>query len=114
MDITPFLHRSLTNSVLMEFPEGRYEGRVVGVTKSRVFNKFKYAKEDTPLIAFEDGYEWIPNMGARNLLRDTWGKETDSWIGRRMAVCLRAVTRVDKESGVEVTRWEKHVEPLGE
>ena len=113
MDMREFLHRKLTNSELQAREDMRYEGRIVRVEPHRVFNKFKFTtKEIVPVIFFEDGWEWIPNLSARRALIEAWGSETDDWIGRCMAICLRAVTRTEKESGRAVERMEKHVEPL--
>lgn len=108
-----FLKRLLTNSVLQSRPDCRYEGRIVGVVPQRVFNKWKLTKEEVvPVIGFEDGWEWIPNLGARRLLTEVWGADTDRWLGRRLAVYLRPVARTQQASGRVVEKLEKCVEPL--
>ena len=111
--MTPYLQRSLTNTVLKELEGLSYEGCVVQVVPQRVFNKFKYTKDEiVPVISFEDGYQWIPNVGARRVLTAAWGANTDDWIGRRMRVYLQPSTRIEKVSGRGVEKLEKQVEVL--
>ena len=113
--MTAFLKRSLTNAVLQALPGLRYEGRIVGVVPQRVFNKWKLTKEEiVPVIGFHDGWEWIPNLGARRELTNAWGPDTDLWVGRRMAVYLRSVTRTQQHSGRLVEKPEKCVELLAD
>jgi hypothetical protein len=115
MDMTHFLHRSLTNTELMQRVDRRYEGRIVQVCADKVFNKFKLTKEEVvPVIQFDDGWDWIPNRGARRALVAAWGAETDGWIGRRLRVQLVTVARTEKISGRLVERFEKEVEPLAD
>ena len=113
MDMNRFLQHRLTNTVLEGLPGRRYEGRVSAVVPERVFNRFKLTSQETvPQITFEDGWLWIPNIGARRGLTAAWGADTDEWIGRRMAVYLCIVARTDKPTGRQVERWEKRVEVL--
>jgi hypothetical protein len=113
MDMTPHLHRLLTNAALETRPNRRYEGRIRSVVEERVFNRFKYTKENIePLITFEDGWQWVPNTRARRVLTEAWGVETDGWIGRRMAVFLILVARTERASGRQVEKFEKHAEPV--
>jgi len=114
MDMTEFLQRHLTNEVLLTREDARYEGRIARVERDRVFNKFKFTKEPAPVIHFEDGWCWIPNIGARRTLTAAWGSETDDWIGRRMAVYLRVVLRTEQGSGRAVEKPEKQAEPLSD
>lgn len=112
--MTRHLHHKLTNTELAKREGCRYEGRILSVEEHLVFNKFKYTQEEVvPLIAFEDGWEWVPNIGARRVLTEAWGAKTDFWIGRRMAVFLKTVVRIEKGSGGRgVDRQEKFAEPL--
>jgi hypothetical protein len=113
MDMTRYLHRKLTNDELKTRDGWRYEGRILRVEEQRVFNKYKFTKEEiVPMISFEDGWEWIPNIGARNALTEALGADTDRWIGRRLRVYLKAVTRTEKISGRAKEQWEKQVEVL--
>lgn len=107
-----YIPKLLTNAELMKREGRRYEGRVLGVEGDRVFNQWRLKKEDVPLIRFEDGWMWFPNIGARRVLTEAWGAETDGWIGRRMAIYLQSVVRTEKVSGRLVERLEKRVEPL--
>jgi hypothetical protein len=113
MDMTAFLHRKITNAVLLARHEWRYEGRITRVEVQQVFNQWKYTKDElVPVIMFEDGYEWIPNLGARNDLTKAWGADTDFWIGRYVAIYLKKQVRIDKKSGEAVEKLVKVAEPL--
>ncbi len=113
MDMTRYLHRKLTNTELKTRDGWRYEGRIVRVEEQRVFNQWKFTKEEiVPVISFEDGWEWIPNLGARKVLTGALGADTDRWIGRRLSIYLKAVTRTEKTSGRATEQWEKQVEVL--
>jgi len=113
--MSPFLHHSLTNTVLLTREGWRYEGRILRVEAHRVFNQWKFTKEEiVPVISFDDGWQWIPNIGARRVLTEAWGSETDGWIGRRMAIYLHPVARTELVSGRLVERLEKRVEPLAD
>lgn len=108
-----FLHKKLTNKDLEARAGQRYEGRVLRVEPQKVFNQWKFTREEiVPVIAFEDGLEWIPNIGARRTLIEAWGADTDRWTGRRMAIFLKPVARTEKVSGRAVERLEKQAEPL--
>ena len=108
-----FLHRNLTNEELTGREGWRYEGRIVRVEAQQVFNKYKLTKKEVvPVISFDDGCQWIPNIGARRTLSAAWGSETDGWIGRRMRIFLKTVTRTEKVSGRLEEKLEKCVEPL--
>lgn len=113
MDMTAFLHRQLTNTELQTRDGMRYVGRIAQVEAHQVLNKWKFTREEiVPVIRFEDGWEWIPNIGARRVLIEAWGSETDGWIGRRMAIYLHTATRTEKKSGRAVEKLEKLVKPL--
>lgn len=113
MDMTPYLHRQLTNTELMTRDGYRYEGQILRVAPQRVFNKFKFTKEDiVPVINFEDGWDWIPNLGARRIMTATWGADTDRWVGHRLRIFLQERARTEQGSGRAVNRLEKCVELL--
>ena len=112
MDMNDYIPKWLTNTELEAMPDHRYEGRVLRVEPGRVFNSYKLTKEDVPVLVFEDGWSWIPNIGARKALTKAWGGPTDDWIGRRMAIYLKSVTRMGKASGRLEERFEKQVEVL--
>ena len=113
MDMTTFLHRALTNAELLTREGRRYEGRILRVSADEVFNKFKFTREElVPVISFEDGWDWIPNLSARQVLTHAWGAETDGWVSRRMAVYLVTVARTERGSGRQVEKLEKRAEPL--
>ena len=113
MDMSAYLHRKLTNEELKARNGRRYQGRIVRVEAQQVFNQWKFTKEEiVPVIMFDDGWEWIPNIGARRLLTKVWGSDTDGWIGRRIAISLQPVARTEKTPGRLVERLEKRVEPL--
>lgn len=112
MDMTPYLQRSLTNDEL-KARDGCYEGRIARVVEQQVFNRWKYTKDEiVPVISFSDGYQWIPNVGARRKLTEAWGADTDAWIGRRLRIYLKLVTRTEKTSGRAREQPEKQVELL--
>jgi len=113
MDMTPYLQRSLTNAELMAREGWSYEGCIVRVVPQQVFNRWKFTKDEiVPVISFEDGYQWIPNVGARRMLTDAWGSDTDLWIGRCLRIYLKAVVRTEKTSGRGIEKLEKQVELL--
>ena len=113
MDMTPYLQRSLTNADLMARERWCYEGRILRVVPQQVFNRWKFTKDEiVPVISFEDGYQWIPNIGARRTLTEAWGPDTDLWTGRRLRVYLKAVERTETTSGRTVEKLEKHVAAL--
>lgn len=113
MDMTRYLHQQLTNEELKTRESWRYEGRIVRVEEQRVFNKYKFTKDEiVPVISFEDGWYWIPNVGARRTLTGAWGADSDRWIGRRLGIYLKAVTRTEKTSGRAKEQLEKQVEVL--
>jgi len=108
-----FLHNQLTNTELLKRQDCRYEGQIARVVEQLVFNKFKKVKEEpVPVIVFEDGWEWIPNLTARRGLVAAWGSETDEWIGRWVAIYLVPVKRVSKATGLERESLEKCAKPL--
>jgi hypothetical protein len=111
--MTRFLRRRLlTNGLLESFPDRRYEGQIASVVTEEVLNRWTLRKTEAPVIAFTDGNAWIPNDGARRMLIDVWGAETNNWIGHWLAIFLVTSTRTDKASGRLVERLEKRVEPL--
>jgi hypothetical protein len=113
MDMTPYLQRSLTNADLEKREGLSYEGRIARVVPQQVFNRWKYTRDEmVPVISFEDGYQWIPNIGARRTLTAAWGADTDGWIGRRMRIYLKPIVRTEAVSGRAVEKWEKQVEVL--
>lgn len=113
MDMTPYLQRSLTNADLMTRQGLSYEGCVARVVPQQVFNRWKFTKDEiVPVISFEDGYHWIPNISARRTLTAAWGANTDDWVGRRMRIYLKSVVRTEAVSGRAVEKLEKHVEAL--
>ena len=113
MDMTPYLRRSLTNTDLLEREGMAYEGIVVRVVPQQVFNRFRFTRDEVvPIISFQSGHEWIPNVGARRKLTEAWGADTDRWIGRRMRIYLKSVARTEVGSGRVVEGWEKKVEVL--
>jgi hypothetical protein len=88
-----------------------YEGCVARVVPQQVFNRWKFTKDEiVPVISFEDGYQWIPNISARRTLTTAWGADTDRWIGRQMRIYLKPVARTEAVSGRSVEKLEKHVE----
>jgi hypothetical protein len=117
-----FLHRQLTNDELKTREGMRYEGAIMRIEHQRVTNRWRYTRNendklvrqesDVPVIMFDDGWDWIPNLRARNVLTDTWGPDTDHWIGRRLAIYLRPAVRTEKASGRVEEKLEKFVEPL--
>jgi hypothetical protein len=112
MDMNDYIPKLLTNAELLKREGWRYEGRVLRVEPDRVFNQWKLKKEDVPLIKFDDGWSWIPHIGARRALTEAWGSRTDGWVGRRMAVYLQPVARTEKVSGRAEEKLEKRAEPL--
>ena len=77
----------LTNEDLHGRADKRYEGRILRVEPQKVFNQWKYTKEEiVPVITFDDGLEWIPNIGARRALTQAWGPDTDQ---RTAALSIR-------------------------
>jgi hypothetical protein len=112
MDMTKFLRLMLTNENLRDEFAGHYEGIVADVTEESVFNRWKLRPEFVPRIQFEDGWAWIPNIGARRVLSKAWGNDSDLWIGRRLAITLTTVTRTERASGRLIEKLEKTVKPL--
>ena len=109
--MTPYLQRSLTNADLLAREGSSYEGTIVRVVPQRVFNKWRYTKDEiVPVISFDDGYQWIPNIGARRILTAGWGANTDDWTGRRLRIYLKTVERTEVKSGRAVEKLEKQVE----
>ena len=124
MDMTKYLRRHLTNTDLLEHG-GVYEGTIVAVEEQEVRNKWRYARdpetgktaprrEDVPVILFEDGWTWIPNITARRVLFEAWGADTDEWIGRRMRVWLETKMRKERTTGRDMEQYEKRVSVLNE
>lgn len=119
--MTRFLHRQVTNDSLLE-SNRRYEGTVLAVEADTVVNKWRWTTtadgkvvpktELVPRIKFTDGFEWIPNNGARLKLTEAWGPDTDQWVGRRLAIYLIVVARTEKGTGRLVERLEKRCAPL--
>ncbi len=117
-----FLHRQLTNDELKTREGRRYEGTIMRVEEQRVTNKWRYTRNekgklerlesDVPVIMFDDGWDWIPNLRARDLLTEAWGPNTDAWAGRRLAVYLKPSARTAKDCGRLEETLEKFVEPL--
>lgn len=113
--MTKFLHRQVTNESLSK-SNRRYEGTILSVEADTVTNKWRWTTtadgkvvpktELVPRIKFTDGFEWIPNNGARRTLTEAWGPDTDQWIGLRLAIYLVLVSRGEKEEP------EKRCEPL--
>lgn len=113
MDMTRFLRRSLTNEVLQDRQGMSYEGRVARVVEQRVFNKYKYTKDEHVLVfEFDDGWTWIPNQRALKDLTAALGTDSDAVVGRRIRVFLKAHTRTETGSGRAVEKLEKFVEVL--
>lgn len=102
----------LTVDLLRDSFEGRYVGRIASVTPERVFNKHHWKPEMVPMITFDDGIRWIPNMGARRDLIKAWGEESDDWIGQSVAISLVSKTQTEKESGRLIEKFAKVAEPL--
>jgi hypothetical protein len=113
VEMAKFLRRSLTKDVLMALDGHRYVGRIERVVEQEVFNRFKFTKEErVPVIEFNDEYgtTWIPNRRSIRDLMAALGSNSDSWVGRRIAVYLKAVARTQAGSGRSVERLEKFVE----
>jgi hypothetical protein len=90
-----------------------YEGSIVRVVPQQVFNRWKFTKDEiVPVISFADGYQWIPNVGARRKLSEAWGWDTDLWLGRRLRIYLKTVVRTEKTSGRGIEKLEKDIEAL--
>lgn len=115
MEMARFLRRSLTNGALERLEDRRYVGRIQRVVEQEVFNRFKFTKEErVPVIEFEDGWNWIPNRRAIRDLMAAFGSNSDSWVGRRIAVYLKPCARTETGSGRGVEKLEKFVEPLND
>ncbi len=111
--MTKFLRRRLlTNALLKQFPHFRFEGQIASVAVETVSNPWNLQKTAQPVLYFADGNAWIPNEGAKRLLIDAWGEESEGWIGRWLAIYLVATPRTDRASGRLVEKLEKRVEPL--
>ncbi len=122
--MTRFLRKHLTNTDLLD-RGGHYEGTIVAVDEHEVRNRWRYARdpetgksaprrEDVPVILFEDGWTWIPNVSARRVLVAAWGVETDAWIGRRMRIWLERKLRKERTTGRDIEQYEKRVDVLDE
>jgi hypothetical protein len=111
--MTRFLRRSLTNADLLEREERSYEGRIERVVEQKVFNKWKFTKDErVPVIEFDNGWTWIPNQRALKVLMKSLGSSSSTWPGRRLRVFLKAVERTEAISGRGVEKLEKFVEVL--
>lgn len=115
MDMTQFDCHALTNSVLTEKFDGRYEGTICAVEKDMVWNRYLGKKVAAPIIHFADGWQWIPNVGGRRVLQAALGTESDRWVGRRVAVYLvNDVVKTDPATGAPVQTFKKLVAVLAD
>jgi hypothetical protein len=91
MDMNKHLPRWLNDAALAGLG-GRYEGTIAAVVEERVRNSFKRDGKGKPLVVlepviqFEDRWRLVPNIGMRKVLIETFGAETDLWVGRRVVV----------------------------
>ena len=110
MDMQRYLKRWLTIPPL-EAMGDVYDGTILAVNEPVLRNRFTTERERMPVITFRDGWLLGLNLGMRRHLVATWGSETDVWLGRRLRVFLRPMSRRDPDDDRPV-RYEKAVECL--
>ena len=110
MDMRRHLKRRMTNRDLEQMG-GNYDGVIADVVLEEMRNRFKAKREEHPVIAFEDGWQLVPNLGIRKDLVHSLGSESDNWIGASIRIFLRPMTR-SNGSGDGKQRREKAVECL--
>jgi hypothetical protein len=108
MDMTRFLKHLLNNRELARMG-GRYEGRIAGVTAEFMRNKFKGTTGEEPVILFEDGWRLVPNYSMRQALIQTFGEESNEWIGRSIIVYLHKVEKTNVQAGEIAGRWVRRI-----
>lgn len=108
MDMTRFLKHLLNDRELARMG-GRYEGRIVGVTVESMRNKFRFTTGEEPVIVFEDGWRLVPNYGMRLALIQTFGDESDGWIGRSIIVYRHKVEKTNAQVGEIAGRWVRRI-----
>ena len=92
--------RALTNATLVEHFAGRYVGTIAHVKRDTVNDKFRGMKVPVPVLYFEDGWQWVPNKGAKNALKARMGLESDAYVGAVVEVALeKGSMRTNPETG---------------
>ena len=109
MDMRRHLKRSLNGADLQNMG-GSYEGTISAVVEEKIRNRFTTQHTMQPVIVFTDGYRIVPNIGMRRTLVESYGAETDSWVGKRIRLFRRPMTR--RDSVKAQSRFEKAVECL--
>jgi hypothetical protein len=108
VDMLRHLRRFLNDTTLRELGDV-YEGRIEAVAEELIRNRHNGTKTLEPVIAFEDGWRLIPNIGQRKALIEMFGPDTDMWIGRSLQVFRARLERIDSKTGLVKVTFEKRV-----